>query len=93
MRLDSRVSRATRIEVVTDGVFDADAAGAIRRSRAPRSSSLMNFTSAVSAGGSWARIASWMRAQVFPRATSRFWLMSATLDVERLAALLHAPDN
>jgi ATP-dependent helicase HrpB len=88
MRLDSRVSRATRIEVVTDGVF----ARMLQEDPALESTAIVIFDEfherSLQADLGLALL---LDARAHLSSDIKILLMSATLDVERIAALLHAP--
>jgi len=88
MRLDTRISRATRIEVVTDGVL----ARLLQDDPALENTALVIFDEfherSLQADLGLALLLD-ARANLSPKI--KILVMSATLDVERIAALLDAP--
>ena len=88
MRLDSRVSRATRIEVVTDGVF----ARMLQEDPALETTALVIFDEfherSLQADLGLVLL---LDARANLSTDIKILVMSATLDVERIAALLDAP--
>jgi ATP-dependent helicase HrpB len=88
MRLDSRISRATRIEVVTDGVF----ARMLQEDPALESTALVIFDEfherSLQADLGLAML---LDARANLSTDIKILVMSATLDVERIAAMLDAP--
>lgn len=88
MRLDSRISRATRIEVVTDGVF----ARMLQDDPALETTGLVIFDEFHERGlQADLGLALLLDARANLSPNIKILVMSATLDVERVAGLLDAP--